>query len=551
MNKKIFLLAICLLAFFLRFYRLGENPPSLYWDEASLGYNAYAISQTLRDEHGEFLPLARFIAFGDYKPPGYIYADALAVKIFGLSEFSVRFPSAAAGVLLVLLTYFLTGEFILIKDKKGENNLIKALNIAPLTSSFIVAVSPWAVSFSRGAFEANLATLFSGSGVLFFLYGLRSGKAASYLASAAGFILAMYTFNSHRVFVPLLVATLLLIFFRELWQRKTGLLLFLLACLLFSLPLLSYLRSRESRLRFNEVAWVNDLAPIETINKRVELDGNSWWSKIIHNRRILYTREFLKHYTDHFKPDFLFLNGDINPRLSSRGTGELYWIELPLLILGLWYLLNKRNKFTAMVFSWLLLAPIPAALARETPHALRILNILPIPQIIIALGIYQLRTWEKLTALFSRRGKWLTIIFISALYFGSLVFYLKDYWEVYPEKYASFWQYGYKQAVQETKELEVNFPCVSVTQVYGRPYIYFLLYNKYPPQDYWKTRVADRDWYGFWYVHRFDKYYFDENPALSGCLRVGTPEEIRGPAKILKEIKDPGGETVFTIYEKI
>src|SRR3990172_2793629 len=98
--KKLFLI-ICILitAFLLRFYALGQNPPALYWDEASLGYNGYTIVTSLKDEHGEFLPIARFAAFGDYKPPGYIYAAAASIKLFGLNEFSVRLPSAISGLL--------------------------------------------------------------------------------------------------------------------------------------------------------------------------------------------------------------------------------------------------------------------------------------------------------------------------------------------------------------------------------------------------------------------------------------------------------------------
>jgi len=41
LNKsKFILIAIIFLAAMLRLYQLGDNPPHLYWDEASLGYNA-------------------------------------------------------------------------------------------------------------------------------------------------------------------------------------------------------------------------------------------------------------------------------------------------------------------------------------------------------------------------------------------------------------------------------------------------------------------------------------------------------------------------------
>ena len=102
----IILAGIIFLAFFLRFYQLGNNPPSLTWDEAAWGYNAYSIGIDGRDEFGRFLPLDYLESFGDFKPPVYAYLDVLPVKIFGLNEFAVRFPSALFGVLTVIATYF-------------------------------------------------------------------------------------------------------------------------------------------------------------------------------------------------------------------------------------------------------------------------------------------------------------------------------------------------------------------------------------------------------------------------------------------------------------
>ena len=97
MKHKIILLVIIVLAFILRIYRLDQVPPSLYWDEASLGYNAFSISQTLRDEHGVFCLLPILPLFGDYKPVGYIYAIVPFIKLFGLSEIAVRLPRPLQG----------------------------------------------------------------------------------------------------------------------------------------------------------------------------------------------------------------------------------------------------------------------------------------------------------------------------------------------------------------------------------------------------------------------------------------------------------------------
>jgi len=55
-----------ILGFLLRSVYLEKNPPGLNWDEASVGYNAYTLSQTGRDEFGKPWPIY-MEAFGEYK----------------------------------------------------------------------------------------------------------------------------------------------------------------------------------------------------------------------------------------------------------------------------------------------------------------------------------------------------------------------------------------------------------------------------------------------------------------------------------------------------
>ncbi len=508
MKQKLLLIAVVFLAAILRLYWLGLVPPALYWDEASLGYNAFSIAKTARDEHGVFLPHDSFAAFGDYKPIGYIYAVAGFVKLLGLSEISVRLPSAMAGVLLSLVTYFLVKE-------------LKFSRKTSLAAALFVAVSPWSLQMSRAGFEANLATFFSTFGVLLFL--------RRWPLSAVFFVLAMYTFNSHRVFVPLLVGALSLIFVRDLIKSWKKSLIFYVLFFLLLLPLVPHLLSTEGKLRFNEVTWLNNLSLVETSNRAIADNNGVWWAKIVFNRRVFYVLEFSRHYLDHFRPDFLFISGDINPRLSVRSFGEMYWLDLPLFLIGLFWLLRRRNKATAVLLSWLLLAPIPAAMARETPHALRVLNVLPVPMIISAVGLVKV---PKILG----AG--------AALVLAILVFlYLQSYYLVYPVKFANEWQYGYKQMVEYVSRIQNNYDYVSVTNHYGRPYIYFLFYNQYSPEKYWRNRLAFKDQFGFWSVAGFDKYVFDGREMKGKGLFVRSPEEPMPGHKEIKTLKN------FVFYE--
>lgn len=537
------LFAIVLLTALLRLYKLGENPPSLYWDEASLGYNAYSILKTGKDEHGEPFPLTRFIAFGDYKPPGYIYLTIPFIAVFDLTQVAVRLPSALAGILTVLVTYFLVKE--LLKGKKSRNKTYKLRASLPIISALLLAISPWHILLSRGAFEANLATFFSTSGLYFFLRGLR--KPNSLLLSAISFVLAMYTFNTQRVFIPLFILVTVIIYRKKLSQIKSWVVLSgLLAFVLIS-PMIPFLLSREGRLRFEEVTIFRNLDPVVLANERIQRQGGNLFARLLHNRRIQFASEFFKHYADHFRADFLFFSGDINPRLGTRDHGLLYPIELFLIPAGIYFLFKKKYTNAALLLIlWWLIGIIPAATARETPHALRTLNVVPVPHILAAtglVGIYQALQRNKRFA-----------VLVSLAYIIFLSEFLHTYFIHYPVHWHQSWQYGYKQMVEKVKLLENNYQKIFITQKYGRPYINFLFYKKYPPQEYWNTRDASRDWHGLWTVKGFDKYTFGTIPQERSnpdekWLIVTEPEAVPEQADKIDHVNAPNGEVVFEISE--
>ena len=111
-NKKIELVlfvAIVLVASFLRLWQLGHVPPSPDWDEAALGYNAYSIKETGKDEYGEPFPII-LRSFDDYKPALYVYFVIPFISLFGLDIFAVRLVSALFGIATVIVVYFLIHE---------------------------------------------------------------------------------------------------------------------------------------------------------------------------------------------------------------------------------------------------------------------------------------------------------------------------------------------------------------------------------------------------------------------------------------------------------
>jgi 4-amino-4-deoxy-L-arabinose transferase-like glycosyltransferase len=374
--KKYSFLFVILIAFLLRFWNLGITPPSLYWDEVSQAYNSYSILNTGYDEHKEFIPLARFQAFGDYKAPTYIYLDILPILLLGQTEFAVRLPSALFGSLTVVLAYFLSLEIFFVNKKKHFISVI---------TSLMLAISPWHIQLSRVAYEANIATFFTIGGILFFFLGVRKNN--NYLLlSIISFVLGFYSFNAHRIFIPLLFILLIIIYRKFLRENIKKVVLFGLIGLLFLLPFIVYFKSPESRLRFKEVNIFSDISVIEESNKLSAQDNNSISSKLLHNRRVLYGLSYAKHYFDFFSPTYLFFKGDVNPRFSTLDTGELYLYTFPFIILGMLAVGREKKKTSIFLLGWLLLSPIAGATARETPHALRSETFIPLYEIFIGFG---------------------------------------------------------------------------------------------------------------------------------------------------------------------
>ncbi|MBI2028388.1 MAG: glycosyltransferase family 39 protein [Candidatus Levybacteria bacterium] len=530
----LFLVVIVLLAFFLRFYKLGQNPPSLTWDEAAWGYNAYSLGIDGRDEFGRFLPLNYLESFGDFKPPVYAYLDIVPIKLFGLNEFAVRFPSAFFGVLTVLIAYFLTKRIFWNSKSKDEYALF---------SSLFLAISPWHIMLSRGAFEANVATFFLVGGIWLFVAAMQERKWYIVISSIF-FTLSIYTFNTARIVAPILVLLLAILFRRRLMENKKETLVAIIVGILLLLPTLGFLFSSQASLRFKEVNIFSDIDIVKRVNQEIENDKNVSWP-IIHNRRIAYAVEYLRHYFDNLSPSFLFIKGDGNPKFSTQDIGQLYLWDLPLIVIGALFLFKRKEGFWWIIPIWLLIGIIPAATARETPHALRIETTLPTFQIMTAYGLVLLINYIN-------KYKRLIIGCLWILLFLNIVYFLHGYIGHYPREFSGEWQYGYKQSIEYVESVQDNYDQIRITAAMGRPYIYYAFYTKTDPKLLRKSVVVKRDPFGFVTITGFLKYRFDDNlssiKSTTKVLYIDSPSRVHPKGDILKRFYLLNGEEILTAY---
>lgn len=517
-NKLLFLFLVSIFVFS-RLYKIGQIPSSVYWDEASIGYNAYSILKTGRDEWGEFMPV-HFRAFGEFKLPIYIYSTVPFVHYFGLSEVSVRMPSFFYSLFSLLII------FALVKTVFGSESLA-------FLSAFLFTVLPWDFIFSRTGYEASCGLFFFLLSLLiWFLFkpfdfktkGSFGKKILFLLFYLFSLIFSIYSYNSFRFWSPLAFVFLLTAsLIKKSGNLKYKLILFLISFLIISFsfyPIYRLYKFDYGSSRFQAVS----------------LQGN-FKEK---------TYSFVKNYLSHFSFDFLFLKGDSNLRSQMPGFGEIYVFSLPFIVLGFFYLLRRKDELYSIIIFLFLISPIPASLTKESPHSLRSILFAFVFPVLISLGIY------SFISVFGRQKKIvLSIIVVSyLLFFG---FYYSSFIRNYNNISSSEWQYLYKEVFVNRREVIEGATKVIVSDSYGQPYIFALFYNKFSPEEFRKTvKYNSPDKWGFSTIYSFDKFVFkkvDYQDLENGSIIFSDKEILGKDNSLIDKIVSRDGKDMLFVYK--
>lgn len=534
------MILVLILAFGLRVYSVDKYPAGLNADEAAIGYNAYSIIHTGKDEYGQILPLS-FKSFGDYKPGLYFYLAIPFVAALGLTETAVRLPSVLLGTGLVLLSYLLAKEFF--KDRRIS-----------FFAAFLMAINPWAIHFSRGGWETNAATFFITLGVLLFVKGISSYK---YLfPGLLSFLTSMYIYQSPRLIVPALLIFAFLFYRRELLkvirQHPKRLAVWFVILGALSIPLIWQFSSGQGSARFSGLSSFADPGPWNRANElRGEHDNPAGKAgRVFHNKITAYAPNFLGHYLDHFTPGFLFISGDPLIRNKVPDVGQFYLIELAFLIAGMLFLFKYDLKSKYLILFWILTAPLASAMTYQTPHAVRALSMVIPLNLLMAFGFVNLLRLIKV-----RRIKITAGVLLLVILSFEFVKYLESYYIHYPQRYPLSWEYGFSQMVSKLEKYEKENSRIVITDKYDQPYILVLFYKKYDPVKYQPQAVlSERDKFNFGTVRNFDKYEFhrispEEIKKYPNVLYIAAPEEAGTEANIIDSVDFPNGEKAFVFVK--
>lgn len=560
-GPRYILLAIILVASVLRVTNISVNPPSLFGDELDLGYHAYSILKTGRDYQGNIIPL-HFHSLAEWRTPLYLYSAVPTIAVFGITPLGVRLPAVIFGILGVWVFYKLIKE------------LSKSEKIA-LTSAFVLAISPWHLQYSRAGFEVTQMLLFILTGVWLFFVSLKNSRFL--WVSVVLLVSTPLIYSTAKLFIPTLLLGIVLIYRKDIFDiNREDLLKTVIAGLVVGIPVLWSTFFGGGSTRFNYISVFSDPTIEPEVGFGRSIDARtrgetglalnpSLLDRAIHNKFTFAGEKIIKNYLQSFSTEFLFIKGDPDPR-HSIGTGEFYRIEMIFIVLGTIFFFTSKTvgvKTKTLIFFWILVAPIPAAITRDGGnHATRLILTLPVYALLIAYGLRVILD----------KYKSLGVALVSVAYATSLFFYIHEYYVHYPTYSERWWHAGWGEAISEIKKIDSNYDRVIISMEGEPAWIFFAGHYQYSPKL-WQNEFPigrDIDVPGFGKISHTGKFYFgspskevqvyglnkfldSRSLYLANAKEVGenlitNPEKSPQGLRLIKSIPFPSGEPAFYLF---
>lgn len=436
LRKKWLLVCILVFAFILRIFQLADIPHGFFCDEASIGFNAYKISTTGKDEYGITLPFFTQ-SFGDYRHTLAIYTDIPFVLIFGLNETSVRLQSVFFGMISILVLYLFVKEIISIKYG--------------LLTAFVAGITPWLFHYNRSGFEfSSYAALFT---LIIFLFHKINRNPNYIIPSFVALGVTIYTYQPSKLMVPLLLFGVIIIYRKilisELKKTAIGLIIFLLLCI----PLLNNIASGKATSRFNQVSILSSKLPLEDV---IIKSVNQYFFQLSPKMMLESENTFINR---HFV-------GGLLPLLP---------VTLICTLLGIMFLLlNFKDRTYQLLLFWLLIYPIGGMFVADPPYTSRSIIGAPLAVILTVLGI------NSVIRLIKSKGVKIVILGIFMIFIlSNLTSFLKFYFIRYPLYSSDFWgwQYGPREIMKYFLSEKDNYDEMYMSGEYNAGQIFLAFYD--------------------------------------------------------------------------
>jgi Gpi18-like mannosyltransferase/4-amino-4-deoxy-L-arabinose transferase-like glycosyltransferase len=482
-DHRLFLLIVAL-STFLRFYRFPSLPMGLNQDEASAGYETFALLLHGTDRWGNRFPVY-FPSWGSGQNVLLSYLNIPFIEVFGLTIFGERFSSALLGVLTIVVLY----TFV---KKRYDTR-------TALIAAFLLGTNPWHIMMSRWSLESNLLPCFLLLGIASLSYCYTSKHSRILIPFSLFFLaLSFYAYGVSIIIIPIfLVLYFLFVGFGTLWRNKLGILLSFVIFFLVASPFLLFIL--DNYILHTTPSLVQHLpltVPLLLSSRLGQISGGQ--NALASNTPFL-------------------MSGLVDGLVWNIGGGylPLGLLSLPLMTIGIYYSIRKREVHANLFLIWLV-ATIP--LFFLFPLNINRANALFLPLIALCAigmsGLYDsINTKQTKMAVVS-------LVLAALTVYNSLfcLYYFKNYNNDIKDAFNT----GFDVALMQARSsVSANEP-MYISDGIGLNYIYTLFFLKADPLDFQKhSRVVLSG--EAYQVLSYRNYYFspDETELTSAPSFVG------------------------------
>lgn len=352
-NVLFSVIVLGLLGSFIIFFRFNSIPKTLTFDEIEFAKLALSLDK------GGYVPYSP-LATGHATL--YFYVLLLSMKLFGISSFGLRFPSALFGVLSAIVFYF-----VLLKSmKKTDISHSPLLYVfLPFVGTFLLITTRWYFNFARFGFEGTFVLLLELISLLFFLHYLDHREKKWLIPSGLFAGLAYNSYQPGRLFF-VLILVMLFLFILERSKKRLDFsfftkqsvqifLAFLIPFIIIIIPLSVYLSQHR------DVRIYQQLYPAN--NEMSVGEKFQFFSRNVVSTTLMFS-----------------VKGDVNGRHNYPNKAALNPIISTLFIMGLllslFHLKNRMNQLYLLYFS-IAVFPTLFTYPWENPNMLRTFTCLP------------------------------------------------------------------------------------------------------------------------------------------------------------------------------
>ncbi len=436
-HEKLFAVLLLAVGFIVRCAFIGAFPGGLNQDEASAGYDAWALLNYGMDRCGNTWPVL-LEAWGSGQNILYSLMAMPFIAVFGLSELTLRIPAAAFGCVTLFVFWRLARR-------------IRGAGFG-LTALFTLTVCPWHIMISRWALESNLLPGVLLAGIYFTLRARENEWAL--VGAGVFFGLSLYAYGTAYFFLPVFLCAAVVIMRRSLRPRSffTALGVFILIALPISVCQLVNVLDLDGF----TVLGVTIPKLTRARQSMTSVFGGGGLTALGENIKTLWG--ILSTGSDGFSYN------------SIRPWGLFFVFGLPLAIAGLFFsLCMRRDHPDEKIMRWALYAALISSCLIS--GNINRLNMLWLPAVyFMAVGLH---------AVFRAAGVF--SIPAAAAVLACFALFLGDYADVSGSGFFP----GLGEAICYTERMEPE--SVYITDQVNAPYIFALFYTQTPPDEFVRT----------------------------------------------------------------